>query len=140
MQTIVNFRAGCDFTAILKNVVMHEEDCLYRSTLCAMLSCQVKVKFNEVEEHMARSHGEMGFGTWVTCHTNRHQIPLPIIHQSDGKCFTQLFKVVFAMCFVSETNVTFQVRYFTPCEAGASLARGTLQHYSLLGMDFGTCG
>ena len=59
-----NNAAGCDFSGSLEDVITHEEDCPYRTVKCVVLSCFLDIKFNDLEDHMAKVHPKMSTGDW----------------------------------------------------------------------------
>ena len=56
--------AGCNFSGGLEDAITHEEDCPYRTVKCVVLSCFLDIKFNDLEDHMAKVHPKMSTGDW----------------------------------------------------------------------------
>ena len=56
---------GCTETKDLDDILLHEEDCLFRGIKCMILDCKAHITFNELENHMADKHQDMEDGTWA---------------------------------------------------------------------------
>ena len=58
-------KAGCTETKDLDGIILHEEDCLFRSIKCLVVDCKADTTLIELENHMAEKHQDMKDGTWV---------------------------------------------------------------------------
>ena len=59
-----NHWAQCDFSGDLESVITHEENCPYREVTCILSNCYEPIRFNEIEDHMAKEHAKMLNGQW----------------------------------------------------------------------------
>jgi len=57
--------AGCDWSNVLDETLLHEEDCHFRPIKCLVMSCKADITLHGLENHMTEKHQEMIDGKWV---------------------------------------------------------------------------
>ena len=57
--------AGCDWSNVLDETLLHEEDCPFKSVKCLVMYCKADITLHGLENHMTEKHLDLKDGKWV---------------------------------------------------------------------------